>query len=134
MQAAQLAAAEGVDVFLLVGYGEKEMTQELAGADAGAVGHLDIVGNFGDGVYDFLVAVEGNAVLAVVSEAHGLAHVEVARVGRHNALQHLDKRGLAYAVGTHDAHFVVAGKDVVEVVEDDFVAVSFADVVGDKDF
>ncbi len=89
------------------------MLQELHGGVVDVVVDHDVLGQFGYGVYDPLVLVKGNPVLAVVAEAHSLADVEMAAVGLHESLEHLDECGLSRSVTAYDSHFFVSGKHIV---------------------
>ena len=75
MQAASLAPAEGVYVFLLVGRREQEALQVLHRCYAGAFAEVYVFGQLCHGVNHAFVSVEANSVLAVVTEAYGFAEV-----------------------------------------------------------
>ena len=130
MQAAALAAAEGVDVFLLVGYREEEFLQILHGGDTLAGTQAYVLGYLGNGVDYTLVVVESNALLAIVAEAHGGADVPAAAVGGYESLQQFHESRFAHAVGPDYAHAVVAGEGVVEIAQYNLVAKSLADASG----
>ncbi len=122
MQAAAFAAAEGVDILLLVGGAEEEALQILHRGYALALGEGNILGDFGYGVDYLLRVVEGYAVLTIIAESDGLADVPATFVLRHDALKHLYECALAHAVRADEAEFFSPGKGVGEAVENHLVA------------
>ena len=127
MQSGFFTAAQGVDIFLLVGGRKQESGQELHGCIAHAVVDHDVFRYFGYGVYDTLVFVKRDSLLAVISEPYGLAYVPFAGILWHYALEHLDEGGFAHAVMAYYAKTLVAGECVAEVVKNHLVAVTLVD-------
>ena len=104
------------------------MLKELACAEFFAVAHVDVFRYVAYCLDDFLVFSETDSVLGVVAETDCCADVEGSAVGWHFAKEHLDECGFAGAVVAHDAHLLVAGEVVVEVLEYDFIAETFVHV------
>ena len=110
------------------------MAEELRGREARPGVEPHVLGDVAHGIDDALAGVEpGDALLRVIAEADCLPDVEAARVGLELAQEHAQQGGLARAVGTHDADFVVAGECVAPVFQDHLVAECLADVVRFED-
>ena len=91
---------------------------------------VDVLGHVTDGVNHPLALVKFHSFLTVVGKFHGFADLKITAVGLDNVEQQLDECGLTHTVITHDAQLLVAGKRVVEIVENHLVAITLADVVG----
>ena len=75
-----------------------------------------MLGNLAHGINHLLRAIERNALLAVVAEAHGFANVEVAGVGINLSKKELYKSGFSHAILTHDAELLISGESVGEIL------------------
>ena len=124
METSFLTAAQLIDIAILLLGREEEILQELSGRQTGTITHLDIFSNVSDNVDDLLLIVKLEALLTVVAETDRLAHIKLTLIGFHLAEQHLEESTLARTVRPHNAQFLIAGKGVVIVLEDDAPRVS----------
>ena len=115
------AATQLIHIVVLLFGCEKEMLQQLRGGEVPAAAHVDIVGNVAHHINHLLLVVKCHAFLREIAEAHGLSNVKASVVGLFQSEQHLDKGGFSCAVVAHDAHLLIAGKIVVEILENDIV-------------
>ena len=93
---------------------------------------IDVIGNVGDHVDDFLVVVELQPFLREIAEAHCLANVKLPGIRWHDTQEHLDERGLAGAVVADNTHLLESRKVIVEVIQDHLlVALRVGEFLGD---
>ncbi len=127
MHAVALAAGEPADAGLLVGALEVEAGRVLARVDH-PVAHLQLIEPVGDLLPDRLLRVERVARLVDVGELHGVTQLERAGVGGLLAGDHAKQRGLAGAVGADHADDAGAGQLEVQVLDQQALAESLAQV------
>ena len=127
MQTTALAAREGAHELLLVA------PLEVEAADVGAARHLELadlqnVVAFRNGFEHGLVVRERIAHLIDRGDAHGLADLDRARVGRFLARDHLEERRLAGAVRTDHADDGAGRNAEGKIVDQETVAEALRDV------
>ena len=105
------------------------MLQELHGRKLLPAAQVNIFCCPANSIDDLHLLVELHPLLTVIAEADGLAHDEASAVGLHQPQQHLDESALACAVIAHDAELLVTREVVVEVLEQDVVAVGLAHIL-----
>ena len=113
-----LPATELIDVRILLVRREEELLQELRGRHLRTVAHQHVFGYVAHHIDHLLLLVVGDAVLAVVAEAHRLAHLETAFVGLQFAQKKFQVGRFARSVGTDDAHLLVTCECIVVVLQD----------------
>ena len=82
VELATLTTGELIHIIVLLLGGEEEILQELRGGEMLTATHIDIFGDVAHHVDDFLLFVELQPLLREIAEAHGVADVETAFVGR----------------------------------------------------
>ena len=108
---------------------EEKMLQELGSGQPAAVAQVNDFGNVPHDIYHLHLLVKLQSLLRIVAEADGLAHIEGAAVRLLQAHQDFDERGFPGAVVADDAHLLVAGEDVREMIQDADIPVCLAEVV-----
>ena len=114
---ALLAAAQLVNVVVLLLGRKEEELQKLRSRHVLAAAQVYVIGNLRNHVNHLLVFAEFQSLLREIAEANRLADVKLATVGLNLAQQHLDEGRFSRSVITHNTHLLEAGKVVIEVVE-----------------
>ena len=110
---------------MLLFWREQEVLQQLRGAHLPTATQVHVVGNSRYHVDDFVLLVELQTLLREVAELHRLAYHDASFIYRHQSQQHLDERRFARSVAAHDAHLLEAREVVVEVLENDNLAIGY---------
>ena len=134
IEPAAFATAQLGDVLLLVLRREQEVVEPGHGGIVVFLVKIDVFRHIAHGINHAFALVKVHPFLAVMGKFHRLADFEVAAVGLDDVEQQFDERGLAHTVVTHDAQLLVAGKRVVEIVQDHLVTVALVHMVGREDF
>ena len=103
IELALLATGEFIDVVVLLLGGKEEMLEEQTGGEMAPASQVDIFGNAGDDVDDFLVVTKLQSFLREIAKTNGIANVELTAVGGNFAEKHFDEGGFARAVIAHDS-------------------------------
>ena len=132
VQAVTLTTREHAALLLLVSAGEVESTKVRARVHL-APAYADIFGAFGDGLIHTLVGIDIGVHLVHITHFHGLTHSERTFVGLLHAHDHTEEGGFTRTVRANDAHNAVGWQHKVQVLEQEFIAKSFADALSIDD-
>ena len=110
------------------------MLQKLRSRKLFTASQINFFGNILHHFQYFHLLIKCQSILTVITELNSFTNVKTAAVGFYLPQKHFQKSGFSRSVFPDNAHFFVAGKGVIEIIQNGEVFVAFADVFRFKNF
>ena len=129
IKTAALATAQLIDIAVLCFRRKEEMLQKLRCRQTLAVTQLYHFRDVLHHIDDFHLLIKLQTLLRIIAETDGFADVQRTTIRQLLSHQYLDEGGLSRTVIPHDAHLLIAGEDVGEIIQYLQVAKGLIEVV-----
>ncbi len=127
MQPVALPTREDVDLFLLIRAMKIEFCAIGTGVDL-AIAQANILLAIADEIINALSGLKRCPPLIHIGHFHGISYGDAAGIRLLHPGQHVEKRGLACAIGTYYAYYGASWNDGIDIVHQQPVAMSLGHV------